>query len=832
MKREYFLIITTVVILICLYRLSNRENFIEPEVAVKLTAGPGPQDIGISVCPRQRTLEELMAEKDAGTGTGSGSVVWNAYRHQDPEGNDIRALDITSGEPYDIDSEIEEKCKNSADGGDGDACVTEWVNGVDDPWLPRGAMRGTVEKCKQVCAGIPKCGGFVRTGELTPQYMDDNDFDEEDRAFATKIGSNMCGFFAKGTVDRVSADAEPIATTYTKKPMPIYGCMDPGASNYAPLAKFDDGECEIPTPSCESRTIRAKRRGGKSPFSYLWSNGKTGMSINPAQDGTYSVLVTDADGISVSGSDTIGPNKCSADIILEFPDGASGGTGAGTEVPGLLKFVCSDAGLVFSIDDDKLPNDHADHAGYAWKINDKQEENGTDTITVDSAVGGIITVKVTATDTEGKLFINTIKVDPTQACSDGGGGPDPEPEPEPEPEGEGDDGSGSGNGGTGLLYREGMIQFKCNEDTMDFGVTDMVTEMQNEIATPFKYEWKINNTIAGKQETLTVLNNSLSDLYTVKLTITDVDFGRGFYETREIDPTQECSIGTGAGTGGGGGGECTVAIQASGGTGSYTYNVDGGIWVPNPSFTHLSIGSTYIFKVKDSDGVEGEVTRTLTDGAACTVPLEIELPGTETSCGPTYQGTFNFPPVEEGGFGEVTFPQGSGACDETDVMGTYTIRGEQEVVQNQYLPLTKNDDGSCSFMVDNDGACRDDGECVADWTGNEAGTGTPCDIPETGYPAYGDEEAIYICDDPDASNMGEEGGCTYICDDPEAFNTGEEGGCTYQGSENHLASQAAWYAAQGGGGGGGGGGWGGGGGGRGAMFGGGAGRRAMFGGGG
>jgi hypothetical protein len=308
MKREYFLIITTVVILICLYRLSNRENFIEPEVAVKLTAGPGPQDIGISVCPRQRTLEELMAEKDAGTGTGSGSVVWNAYRHQDPEGNDIRALDITSGEPYDIDSEIEEKCKNSADGGDGDACVTEWVNGVDDPWLPRGALRGTVEKCKQVCAGIPKCGGFVRTGELTPQYMDDNDFDEEDRAFATKIGSNMCGFFAKGTVDGVSADDDPFGTTYTKTPMEIY---------------------EMPDPSCESRTIRANRRGGKPPFTYLWSTGETGNSINPAQDGMYEVLVTDADNMKKSGSAIVGPGNCYEKIILNIPSGVNvGGNGS------------------------------------------------------------------------------------------------------------------------------------------------------------------------------------------------------------------------------------------------------------------------------------------------------------------------------------------------------------------------------------------------------------------------------------------------------------------------------------------------------------------------
>jgi len=73
MKREHFLIITAVVILLCLYRLSNRENFIEPEVAVKLTAVPGTQDIGISVCPRQRTLEELMEDGTVSNENGDGT---------------------------------------------------------------------------------------------------------------------------------------------------------------------------------------------------------------------------------------------------------------------------------------------------------------------------------------------------------------------------------------------------------------------------------------------------------------------------------------------------------------------------------------------------------------------------------------------------------------------------------------------------------------------------------------------------------------------------------------------------------------------------------------
>ena len=42
---------------------------------------------------------------------------------------------------------------------------------------------------------------------------------------------------------------------------------------------------------------------------------------------------------------------------------------------------------------------------------------------------------------------------------------------------------------------------------------------------------------------------------------------------------------------------------------------------------------------------------------------------------------------------------------------------------------------------------------------------------------------VVICDDPQATNYGEEGECTYppivTCDDPAASNYGEEGECTY-----------------------------------------------------
>lgn len=54
-------------------------------------------------------------------------------------------------------------------------------------------------------------------------------------------------------------------------------------------------------------TINAAGSGGKSPYTYLWSNGQTAASVPLMSPGSYTVTVTDANGCSITSVATINP---------------------------------------------------------------------------------------------------------------------------------------------------------------------------------------------------------------------------------------------------------------------------------------------------------------------------------------------------------------------------------------------------------------------------------------------------------------------------------------------------------------------------------------------
>lgn len=59
-------------------------------------------------------------------------------------------------------------------------------------------------------------------------------------------------------------------------------------------------------PTCATGTdgsIEALVNGGTAPYTYLWSNNSSGISISNLSSGTYSVTVTDANGCSVTSDD-------------------------------------------------------------------------------------------------------------------------------------------------------------------------------------------------------------------------------------------------------------------------------------------------------------------------------------------------------------------------------------------------------------------------------------------------------------------------------------------------------------------------------------------------
>ena len=89
--------------------------------------------------------------------------------------------------------------------------------------------------------------------------------------------------------------------------------------------------------SCRSANGRVSIdvSGGQAPYSYSWSNGATSMNIAGLAAGTYTVLVTDANGCSGEASATV--SEDGSDIILSIEDISSascsqGNTGSATVI--------------------------------------------------------------------------------------------------------------------------------------------------------------------------------------------------------------------------------------------------------------------------------------------------------------------------------------------------------------------------------------------------------------------------------------------------------------------------------------------------------------------
>ena len=64
-------------------------------------------------------------------------------------------------------------------------------------------------------------------------------------------------------------------------------------------------------PTCSDASLTAVVNGGTAPYSYSWTNGDTDDEAENLAQGTYSVTVTDANGCTVSGTETTDPFGCS-----------------------------------------------------------------------------------------------------------------------------------------------------------------------------------------------------------------------------------------------------------------------------------------------------------------------------------------------------------------------------------------------------------------------------------------------------------------------------------------------------------------------------------------
>lgn len=72
--------------------------------------------------------------------------------------------------------------------------------------------------------------------------------------------------------------------------------------------------------ACNSGYLDAEVSGGTAPYTYKWSTGATSNSIDGLEAGSYSVLITDARGCTVSLSETVSGDILSLNISSEITD--------------------------------------------------------------------------------------------------------------------------------------------------------------------------------------------------------------------------------------------------------------------------------------------------------------------------------------------------------------------------------------------------------------------------------------------------------------------------------------------------------------------------------
>ncbi|HFA51197.1 MAG TPA: T9SS type A sorting domain-containing protein [Bacteroidetes bacterium] len=121
------------------------------------------------------------------------------------------------------------------------------------------------------------------------------------------------------------------AGTYTATVTDANGCNDVGSvtiNNGAGVA-LSASATNVSCNGGSDGTASATPSGGTAPFSYLWSNGATTQAVTGLAAGSYSVVVTDANGCTASANATVvQPSAMSVNVTGTNP--TTGSTGSAT----------------------------------------------------------------------------------------------------------------------------------------------------------------------------------------------------------------------------------------------------------------------------------------------------------------------------------------------------------------------------------------------------------------------------------------------------------------------------------------------------------------------
>ncbi|MBK8847551.1 MAG: SprB repeat-containing protein [Bacteroidetes bacterium] len=483
------------------------------------------------------------------------------------------------------------------------------------------------------------------------------------------------------------------AGTYTVTATDAAGCIETATFTVTEpaLLGMSGTPTDVTTNGGSDGSIDVTATGGTTPYTYLWNDGDTNEDRTNLTSGTYTVMVTDANGCTEEATFTInepGCNEVVSGVVIDVL--CNGGTDASIDVT-----VTGNNGTVT----------------YLWNDGDTNEDRtglsaGTYTVTATDAAGCIETATFTVTEPAVLGLSGTPTDVTTNGGSDGsidvtatGGTP-----AYTYVWNDGDTNEDRTNLSAGTYTVTVTDANGCTEEATftinEPGCNEVVSGVVIDVLCNGGTDASIDVTVTGNNGTVTYLwndgdtNEDRTGLSAGTYTITVTD-AVGCIETATFTVTEPAVLGmngtpTDVTTNGGNNG--SIDVTATGGTTPYTYLWNDGD--TNEDRTNLTSGS-YTVTVTDANGCTDEATFTVTE------PVLLGLSGTPTDVTTNGGSDGTIDVTATGGTPAYTYVWNDGDTNEDRIglkSGTYTVTVTDANGATKEATFTINEPG-CNEVV-------------------------------------------------------------------------------------------------------------------------------------
>ncbi len=123
----------------------------------------------------------------------------------------------------------------------------------------------------------PLTVNLINTSQNALNYI--WDFGNGQNANVTTTANQVQIYNSSAVVRLIAAQGNCADTAYQTITVNICGCMDPNATNYNPLANFDDGSCMYPTPIVEAPNVFTPNGDNANDLFYLTTENSTSIEL-------------------------------------------------------------------------------------------------------------------------------------------------------------------------------------------------------------------------------------------------------------------------------------------------------------------------------------------------------------------------------------------------------------------------------------------------------------------------------------------------------------------------------------------------------------------------